>query len=127
MIARYIKRLAALIRRRRVEPLAVSTDATGLSIGSERVSWCDVRRLDACKRDIYAGELICLILLAKDGRVVEINEEMPGWQALGEAIERYLPKSLPYTEWTLKLLAAPSGQVIAVFPEAQVEKFRVPL
>ena len=125
MIGRYLKRLAALIRRGRVEALAVSADAAGVSMGSDRVSWCDVRRLDACKRDIYAGELLCLVILAKDGRVYEFNEEMPGWQALGEAIERYLPESLSRAEWAMKLIAAPSGEVAAVFPAARTEWFRV--
>lgn len=119
MIARYLERLAALIRQGRSETRAVAADAVGVSMGSERVAWCDVRRLDACKRDIYAGELLCLMILAKDGRVLEVNEAMPGWQTLGDAIERYLPGSIARTEWLLKLVAEPPGEVVAVFPVAR--------
>jgi len=117
VVSRYLERLIAILRRRRAAAPGVSVDAEGLRIGAERVAWSDVRRLDAYKRDIYSGDLFCLaILVAAGGRLFEINEESPGWKEAGDAIERYLPGSLPRAEWTLRLIAANPGECVAIYP-----------
>jgi len=116
VISRYFERLTALARRRRAAAPAVSADAEGLRINGERVAWSDVRRLDAYKRDIYVSDFLCLAILAAGGRVFEINEESPGWKEAGDMIERFLPGSLPHTEWMLRLIAANSGESVAIYP-----------
>ena len=118
VVARYFERLFAIVGRKRVAPPAVSADASGLQIGSERLAWSDVRRLDAFKRDIYAGELLCLAILDSRDRLFEINEESPGWKDTCEAIEDLLPGSVPHTEWLLRLMAAGPGEAVTVFPVA---------
>lgn len=105
-----------MVRPRRATPPAVSADADGLRIGGERVAWSDVRRLDAYKRDIYVGDSLCLAILGSNGRVFEINEASPGWKEAGEAIERFLPGSLPHAQWTLRLIAANPGESVAIYP-----------
>lgn len=105
-----------MVRSKRAEWPAVSADPEGLRIGGERIAWSDVRRLHAFKRDIYVGDLLCLAILAADGRVFEINEESPGWKEAGDAIERFLPDSLPHAEWTLRLIAANAGESVAIYP-----------
>lgn len=107
-----------MIRPGRNAAPAVSADAEGLSIEGERVAWRDVRRLDACKRDVYIGDLLCLAILAAGGRAFEITEESPGWNEIAEAIERFLPDSLPRAEWTVRLIAANAGQSVAIYPVA---------
>lgn len=94
----------------------VSVDAEGLRIGGKRVAWSEVRRLDAYKRDIYVGDFLCLGILTADSRVFEINEESPGWKEVGDAIERFLPGSLPHAEWKLRLIAANPGGSVAIYP-----------
>jgi hypothetical protein len=116
VISRYFERLTAMVRPRRAAPPAVSADAEGLRIGGERVAWSDVRRLDAYKRDIYVGDSLCLAILGSSGRVFEINEASPGWKGAGEAIERFLPGSLPHAQWTLRLIAANPGESVAIYP-----------
>lgn len=116
VITRYFERLAAMIRPRRAAPPTVSADAEGLRIGGERVAWGELRRLDAYKRDIHSGDFLCLAVLGAGGRVSEINEESPGWKEAGDAIERFLPGSLPHAEWTLQLIAANTGESVAVYP-----------
>jgi hypothetical protein len=116
MIQRYFERLAAILRPKRAAFPAVSVDAEGLRIGEERVLWNDLCRLDAYKRDIYVGDFLCLVILASSGRVFEINEESPGWKEAGDAIERFLPDSLPRAEWTLRLIAAGPGGSVAIYP-----------
>jgi hypothetical protein len=124
IISRYFERLAAIVRPRRVALPAVSVDAEGMRIGGERVAWSDVRHLDAYKRDIYVGDFLCLAILSSSGRVFEINEETPGWKEVGDAIERFLPSSLPHAEWTLRLIAANPGESVAVYPVASARMER---
>lgn len=117
-IARYFGRLAARLQGRRPGPPAVSTDATGLRVGDVVVAWSEMRRLAAYKRDAYVGDCLCLAILGAGDRVLEITEASPGWEAAGAAIERFLPGSMPLAEWTLRLIAAPAGQSVAVYPRA---------
>jgi hypothetical protein len=115
VISRYFERLSVLVRKKRTPPPAVSADAEGLRVGGDRVAWSDVRRLDAYKRDIYVGDFLCLAILSSSGRVFEINEASPGWMEAGDAIERFLPGSLPHAEWTLRLMAAHPGESVAIY------------
>jgi hypothetical protein len=116
VISRYFERLAALVRPRRAAAPTVSVDAEGLRIGGEQVAWSEVRRLDAYKSDIYVGDFLCLAILAAGSRVFEINEESPGWKEAGDAIERFLPGSLPHAEWMLRLIAANPGESVGIYP-----------
>jgi len=116
VISRYFERLAALVRPRRAAAPTVSADAEGLRIGGEQVAWSEVRRLDAYKSDIYVGDFLCLAILAVGSRVFEINEESPGWKEAGDAIERFLPGSLPHAEWMLRLIAANPGESVEIYP-----------
>jgi hypothetical protein len=120
-MSRYFERLSALVRPRRATAPTVSADAEGLRIGDEQVAWGEVRRLHAYKRDIYSGDFLCLAILAAGGRMFEINEESPGWKDAGHAIERFLPGSLPYVEWTLRLIAANPDESVAVYPVTTVK------
>ena len=118
MISRHLERLAARLRGRRAVPPAVSADAAGLRIGGDGMAWSEVRRLEAYKRDAYVGDCLCLAILGAGDRVFEIDEASPGWGEAGDAIERFLPGSMPRAEWMLRLVAAPAGQSVAVYPVA---------
>lgn len=116
MISGYFRRLAAIIGSNRAVPPAVVADAAGLRIGGEQVRWSEVCRVDAYKRDIYVGDLLGVVISCTDGRVLDINEESPGWQETGKAVEQFLPCSLPHAEWTLRLMAAQPGETLRIFP-----------
>ena len=118
MLSRYVERLTARLRGRRPGPPAVSADAEGLRVGAHSIAWVEVRRLDAFKRDAYVGDALCLAILGPGDRVFEIGEASPGWEQVGDAIERYLPGSLAHVEWKLRLIAAAPGQSVAVYPIA---------
>lgn len=120
VISDYLKRFVARAQPRRVAFDPVRADADGLSIGGERLAWGDIVRLDAYKRDIFVGDFLCLAVLARDGRAFEINEESPGWQEAGVAIERYLPGAVAHAEWTLRLIASEFGEVVAVYRVPEV-------
>ena len=74
-----------------------------LSMTNERgeivVAWQDTARVKAFKRDLYAVDLICLAILLKDNKAVEINEEMGGWESLIEKLPEYLPGCQKFEEW----------------------------
>lgn len=111
-----------MIQPRRAAFPAVSADAEGLRIGGERVAWHDVCRLEAYKREIYVGDFLCLAILGSSGQVFEINEESPGWKEAGDAIEQFLPGSLRHAEWMSRLIAASTGESVAIYPVTRVEE-----
>ena len=118
MIARHVERLAAWLQGRRPGPPAVHADAEGLRIGGHSIAWGEVRRLEACKRDAYVGDCLCLAILGSGDRAIEITEASPGWEAAGDAIERYLPGAMAHTEWMVRLIGSQPGQSVAVYPVA---------
>jgi hypothetical protein len=115
MISRYLDRLAALVRPRRAALAAVSSDAKCLRIGDQRIAWRDVHRVDAFKGDVHVVDLLCLAILNADGRVFEMDEEMPGWKEAADAIEQHLPGSLSHAEWSLRLMAAEPGKSVSIY------------
>jgi hypothetical protein len=118
MISRYFERLAARVQGKRPGPPAVAADAAGLRIGADVLAWSEVRRLEAYKRDAYVGDCLCLAIVGSRDRVFEITEASPGWEAAGDAIERFLPDSMAHAEWMVRLIAATPGQHLAVYPVA---------
>ena len=116
MIFRYLERLAARLQGRRPGPPAVTADAAGLRVGDTLLAWHEIRRLEACKRDAYVGDCLCVAIQLSGDRMVEITESSPGWEAAGDAIERFLPGSLPHAEWMVRLIAATPGQSVAIYP-----------
>lgn len=115
VIARYLERLAAIVRSTRSALPAVSADAEGLQIGREWIAWNDVRRLDAYKQDIYVGDRLCIAIVTASGRMFEITEDTAGMREVTHAIERCLPGSVPYAEWTLRLIAVSAGVSLAIY------------
>lgn len=61
--------------------------------------WTDIRRATAFKRDMFTVDCICLQLDRADGTIVEINEDMAGWNRLVEALPKQLPGCKSYSEW----------------------------
>jgi hypothetical protein len=118
MISRYVERLAARLQGRRPGLPAVTADAAGLRIGDSLLVWSEMRRLEAYKRDAYIGDCLCVAILGSGDRPVEITESSPGWAAAGDAIERFLPGSMPHAEWTVRLIAATPGESVAIYPVA---------
>lgn len=115
VISRYLERLTAIVRPGRAPRPAVSASAAGLRIGGESVAWADVRRMDAYKRELYVGHCLCLAILSAGDRVFEIDEDAPGWTEVGEAVDRFLPGSVPHAEWVLRLMATNAGESVAVY------------
>ena len=63
------------------------------------VAWQDTVGIKAFKRDLYTVDLICLSILLKDKKSVELNEEMAGWESLVTELPTYLPGCQQFAEW----------------------------
>jgi hypothetical protein len=91
---------------RKQSDYGIFIDATGFSVSRTggtapllSVAWSDVLRLTAFKRDLLIVDCICMAIATRDGRTIEVNEEMVGWDAFTEALPRYLPGSGQWVDW----------------------------
>ncbi len=78
----------------RVSWLGLENDRGEIVIG-----WQDVVKIEAFKRDLYAVDLICLSLLLRDDKSVEINEEMEGWDSVVAKLPEYVRGCQKFSEW----------------------------
>jgi hypothetical protein len=86
---------------------AIAFDSHGFTVTDLRrqkreavpMSWSDVCRVTAFKRDLFAVDCICLHFGGDDGTGVELNEEMAGWNRLMGALPALLPGCKPHSEW----------------------------
>src|SRR6187200_266653 len=59
------------------------------------ISWNDVKEAFAFKRDLYTVDQICMAF-ATDDLLIEINEEMVGWEELIHKLPEYLSGFKPF-------------------------------
>jgi hypothetical protein len=60
-------------------------------LGCSKVAWSDLDEIRAFKRDLFAIDLICLVLYCGDeDEPVEVHERMQGYKELIEALESRL-------------------------------------
>jgi hypothetical protein len=93
-----LKKLVAFLepapRHRHVE-LLLTADGFALvrkGVVQFEVRWSDVREAFAFKRDLLTVDLICLGFRVSDGgSFYEVDEDMPGYEALCEEIGRHFP------------------------------------
>jgi len=86
-----------------IEHSADEMKLSWLSMENERgeliISWEDVVKLEAFKRDLFTVDLICLDISLNDNKVVEINEEMNGWAPLMRKLPEYLYGCKKFDQW----------------------------
>lgn len=87
-------------------PFRIECDAERLSIISLKESaapaaleWKEVLHIEAFKRDLFAVDLICLRFFSADGRWLEADEEMNGWEHLLEILPFSLAGCRPHKSW----------------------------
>ena len=106
------KFLALLSPKQSAHVRRVYADATGIGVESASrtavaeqrlTSWQDITRIAVFKRDLYTHDLICMLIETSSG-VLEIHEDMPGWEELILRVEDYLPSAIPTVQWLLKVM-----------------------
>lgn len=93
----------------------ISVDANGVSVTRKQhpgsplhvVAWQDIVRALVYKQDLFVVDCISLALVAVDGSMIEVNEEMEGWELLTKSLPQYLPGCKPWHEWFI-LVAFPA-------------------
>jgi hypothetical protein len=57
----------------------------------DEIPWAAISIIVAYKRDLITTDLICFDVVLEDGTLVEVNEEMDGFEHLLNSLERQLP------------------------------------
>ena len=87
------------------DPVRITrADADGFAIsvsGQERAfRWDEVDRITAFKRDLYVADMICLLLLVgKDGAILELSEQTEGYNGFVSEMEANLPGITGWAQW----------------------------
>ena len=100
------RRSHSVRRQRTVFSIFHNANALKLSLrgpshdnGDIVVAWRDTIRIEVFKRDLFAVDLICLTIILKDDRPLEVDEEMNGWESLVEKLQEYLPGCQTLEVW----------------------------
>src|SRR3954452_2512725 len=67
--------------------------------GNRSFQWDDAIVLTAFKRDLYVVDRICLEFELKDREIIEVDEEMKGFDSLVQKLPEYLPGCKSFGEW----------------------------
>ncbi|MEO6119655.1 MAG: hypothetical protein ABIP12_03110 [Terriglobales bacterium] len=62
------------------------------------VGWNEISKIDAYQRDQFQKNIF-LVFALKDGSHVELNENLPGWTDVIDALPKNLPGCLPRGDW----------------------------
>lgn len=86
---------------------------------NKEILWTDVTTVVAYKRDAYIVDLICLGIAINDGTVVEVDEEMNGWNALIEHLPQYLLGCKPKERWWSEVAFPPFVDNVTIIYQSQ--------
>jgi len=107
-IARTWERLKSVLRGRKGTDFQLEITEVGITLkwlnlenesGEHFIQWGQVQTITAYKRDLFTYDLICLLFSSHIGPEIELNEEMPNWQSLVDALPRFLPGCPAYQDW----------------------------
>ena len=72
-----------------------------------RMSWSEVIKVTAYKRDMFSTDLICVFLSRADQTGIEIHEEINNWIDFITSLPKRLPDCKPIESW-LKQITVPA-------------------
>ena len=79
-----------------------------------QVSWADITKVAAFKRDIYLGIVVCLAIEMEDGATEHVIEGDDAWLDVMEALHTNLPGIAKRENWFLDM-AAGKQDVILIY------------
>jgi hypothetical protein len=85
----------------RVEPTADGFAVHRYKTPPQTMRWDEVATIHAFKRDLYAVDMLCLMIADGHGSAIEVDEQMPGYAELIERIDA-LPGTMP--GWQLQVM-----------------------
>jgi hypothetical protein len=92
--------------------LTVTVPGSGLSSRTDSLTWNEIEKVVAYKRDLYTIDLICLGF-ATAKQTIELNEEMHGWSQLVEKLPSLLPGTPEMSDWWERVAKPPFAPSIA--------------
>lgn len=86
--------------------LTIHFDETGFGVKNDkpseqptRMSWREVVKVTAYKRDLFSTDLICVFLSRADQTGIETHEEMNNWIDFVTSLPKRLPDCKPVESW----------------------------
>jgi hypothetical protein len=67
------------------------------------MTWSEIVRIVAFKRDLFSTDCVCLMMLRHDNMGVEVDEEMKGWSEFTQTLPIYLPGCKPWSGWFMEI------------------------
>ena len=94
-------------RRIREQRCSISFDASSIAVvdlskpegNVFSLRWTDIERITVFKRDIFTVDLICLCADFAGDKGLELDEDMPGWNALIDVLPKQLPGCKRREDW----------------------------
>lgn len=120
MFTRFTAALQRLGRRLHPPNQWIATDGDGFTVHSvggreHRVTWGDVKRITARKRDEWSTDLICLDFDCVDGEGLRfVHEDLPGYAEMVRILEATLPVD---PDWDAKVAQPPFAPNVTVLYE----------
>lgn len=75
--------------------------------GVHKISWKEISSVKVFKRDLLTVDEICMEIGTKEGKLLEVSEEMTGWDDLVKSITNYLEECTSFEEWFPKVADPP--------------------
>jgi len=86
--------------------ITIHFDETGFGVKNDkstdqpsRMSWSEIVKVTAYKRDLFSTDLICVLLSRADQAGLEIHEDMSNWIDFTTALPTRLPGCKPTASW----------------------------
>ncbi len=88
----------------RKSDVTISFDESGFKVinGKSKkvqINWSDIDSISVFKRDLITFDEICMELLTKSEKRIELNEEMTGWEELVKAMPEHLEGCVSIKDW----------------------------
>jgi len=67
------------------------------------ISWNNVRKVDAYKRDLFSYDMVCVSFETLSSKSIEVDESMRGFTELMEEASKSLPGLTKFSDWYFKI------------------------
>jgi hypothetical protein len=87
-----------------------------------KIEWTDVAKIEVFKRDVFAFDLICLFLSCTNSTVLELDENLKGWDEFIAILPKSLPGCQALNQWW-KVVAYPAfaTNMTTIFSQASTK------
>ena len=112
--------ILAFIRKRSgaaAGPIVVDSEGVRLMDGQKPswlIAWREIVRVTALWHPGFIGETM-LAIIETDGQSQFVAEEQAGWAEFAASLPVHLPGALPFTQWSLRLVAGGDEATVTIY------------